>query len=415
MVRQRSLGHNRIALAAVIVVSVVLSAACGTSGGSGGSGGTKEIVIGEVASLTGAYSILGGADAGGIKTAVDQLNQAGGVVVAGTRYRFRVVVADDQSDPTQAGLVTQQLIQNNGVKFIFGPDETPEFNASIPITNKAGVIQTSISFIAGTDLAQHGAVAPYNYAFAADLSTTVASDGTIKGITDLWPGLKTAVILFPSDASYDPEVSALKAALHSSGITLRDTLRFDSATNDYSPFLTKIKAESPDVVVAGAQATQNLAITRQASELGGVAGHILMMGGEGGQTLSLNNGRGVGFPTAWFTVGGFDRYAHVPAFTAYIRNYKAANGKEPPAADYVSSAYYYAPIFQLAKAMETAGTIDDTAKISRVMVSTSVPGIVGTFKYNQHHLAQIPLSVCEALPNAAGAQATKCVTVKSSS
>jgi ABC-type branched-subunit amino acid transport system substrate-binding protein len=306
------------------------------------------------------------------------------------------------------------VIQNDNVKFILGPDETPEFNASIPVTHKAGVIQMSISFIAGTDLSRHGAVAPYNYAFADDLPTTVVSNGTIKGITDLWPGLKTAVILFPSDASFDPEVSALKAALHSNGITVKDVLRFDSTTNDYSPFLTKIKAESPDVVVAGAQAIQNLAITQQASALGGVAAHILMMGGEGGQTLALNNGHGVGFPTAWFTVGGFDRYANVPAFTAYIQNYKASNGKLPPQADYVSSAYYYAPIFQLAKAMETAGTVDDTSKISRAMVFTSVPGIVGTFKYDQNHLAQIPLSVCEALPNATGAQATKCVTVKSS-
>jgi branched-chain amino acid transport system substrate-binding protein len=105
MVRQRSHGFRRIALAAVIVASVLLSAACGSSAGVGGSGsgGTKEIVIGEVASLTGAFSTLGGADAGGIKTAVDQLNKAGGIVVGGTRYRFRVVVVDDQSDPTQAG------------------------------------------------------------------------------------------------------------------------------------------------------------------------------------------------------------------------------------------------------------------------------------------------------------------------
>jgi branched-chain amino acid transport system substrate-binding protein len=412
-----SAARGRLILSAVTVAALGVTAACGSSGSSASSAGgqgSHVVTIGAVTELTGTYSDLGQAGLGGLKAAVYHVNKAGGITVGGTRYTFRVVVQDDQSNPSQAGLAVQTLIRNDNVKFLFGPDTTPLFEGAVPAAYQAKVLLSSVAYVAGADLTRAGPVAPYTYVYADLPGAQPISAGTVNGALKLWPGIKTASILFPNNTSYDLETSVIESALKHDGVTVLTVLRYDPSTTDFSPLLTKIKSGRPDLIVSGAAPGQDLPIGLQAAQLGGVAPHMLMFGGTSETAITLDNGHPAPFATGWTVYGVPDKYSNAPTLPGFLREYQAANGGQPPATEFANAGTYYAPFLQLAAAMQKAGSIDDPAKISAVMPSVSVPALIGTFRFNAKHVAQMLMQACTLPPNAKGPAAISCTYMPTS-
>src|SRR5690606_10832326 len=90
--------------------------------GWSGSGAAQEIVIGLNAELTGSIPVVGQSSLQGAQMAVDEVNQAGGLEVAGQRYRIRLIVEDNEDKPASAAAVTQKLIYQNNVLAMVGPN-----------------------------------------------------------------------------------------------------------------------------------------------------------------------------------------------------------------------------------------------------------------------------------------------------
>ncbi|MEE9912012.1 MAG: ABC transporter substrate-binding protein [Deltaproteobacteria bacterium] len=67
-----------------------------------GSSMADEIVIGFTGPLSGPAAEYGQDIAGGIDMAVKEINLAGGIMVAGKKYTFKLMKIDDRIDPTQA-------------------------------------------------------------------------------------------------------------------------------------------------------------------------------------------------------------------------------------------------------------------------------------------------------------------------
>jgi branched-chain amino acid transport system substrate-binding protein len=411
-----SAARRRLTLGAVTAAALGVTAACGSTGSStsastnasAGGSGSHVVTIGMVTELTGTDSDIGEASLGGLKAAVYQVNKAGGVTVGGTRYTFRVVVQDDQSNPSQAGLAVQTLIRNDNVKFLFGPNTTPLFEAAVPVAYGANVLLSSVAYIAGADLTKAGPVAPYTYVFADLPGAEPISAGTVNGALKLWPGIKTASILFPDNASYDLETGIIESALKQGGVTVLTVLRYDPSTTDFSPLLTKIKSGHPGLIVSGAVPLQDQPIGLQAAQLGGVAPHMLMFGGTSDNALTLDNGHPAPFATGWTVYGVPDKYSNAPTLPGFLQEYQAANGGPPPASEFANAGNYYAPFLQLAESMQKAGSIDDIAKISAVMPSVSVPALIGTFRFNAKHVAQMVMQACALPPSATGPADISC-------
>lgn len=70
--------------------------------GSAGSSMADEIVVGFTGPLSGPAAEYGQDIASGIDMAVKDINQAGGITVAGKKYTFKLMKIDDRIDPTQA-------------------------------------------------------------------------------------------------------------------------------------------------------------------------------------------------------------------------------------------------------------------------------------------------------------------------
>ena len=90
---------------------------------------SEPIKIGWLAALTGPASSPGAGFDRGVHYAVDTINAAGGV----NGRKIEVVTRDTQGDPTKAVNATQELISREKVHAIWGPTNSGEALATVPI------------------------------------------------------------------------------------------------------------------------------------------------------------------------------------------------------------------------------------------------------------------------------------------
>ena len=103
------------------------------------SASDDEVVLGTTVPLTGAHR-RGGADTkNGYELAISRLNEQGGVVVNGRRYRLKARYYDDNSDPVRAQELIDRLIHTDGVKFILGPYHAGQNRAVLTMVERSRI------------------------------------------------------------------------------------------------------------------------------------------------------------------------------------------------------------------------------------------------------------------------------------
>ena len=102
----RNLFFSMIALTAIAIFTI---SGCNKGGGD-------EILIGEYGSLTGPNATFGISSTNGLKLAVEELNNAGGLL----NKKVKLITYDDQGKPSEAQTVVQRLIKNDNVVAVIG-------------------------------------------------------------------------------------------------------------------------------------------------------------------------------------------------------------------------------------------------------------------------------------------------------
>jgi branched-chain amino acid transport system substrate-binding protein len=102
------------------------------------TGCTKEkaenvIRVGIVQAQTGMYAGFGQGAIFGIKAAVDDINNQGGVKVGDVRMPIKLIIVDNESDPNKAGSLAESLIVQDKVNFICSGDEPPPMHAGVSL------------------------------------------------------------------------------------------------------------------------------------------------------------------------------------------------------------------------------------------------------------------------------------------
>jgi ABC-type branched-subunit amino acid transport system substrate-binding protein len=120
----------------------------------------KEVIIGQVVSLTGPAAGFGQGYAWGASKAVEDINKLGGVKVGERRIPVRLITYDDESDPTKtASLATQLVLVDNAIALLgSGP---PTFNNPISVIAE----RYKTPFICAGPFEPWWASGPYNYAW----------------------------------------------------------------------------------------------------------------------------------------------------------------------------------------------------------------------------------------------------------
>jgi branched-chain amino acid transport system substrate-binding protein len=105
---------------ATVTKTVTVTTATPTAPATTAPRAEKEVIIGQVTSLTGMFSGFGYGYYWGVQKAVEDINKLGGLKVGDKRLPVRVVVYDDESDPGKAASLTTKLILVDNVVAVIG-------------------------------------------------------------------------------------------------------------------------------------------------------------------------------------------------------------------------------------------------------------------------------------------------------
>jgi ABC-type branched-subunit amino acid transport system substrate-binding protein len=173
------------------------------------------------------------------------------------------------------------------------------------------------------------------------------------------------------------------------------TPRLAADVTDFTPLLTKIKAEHPDLLVMGIIPAQVKAVANQMVDLGGVAKSFLTPSANSTTTEGMNPP----FNFDFLAVGGVDPNIQGASLDKFRAAYQSVNGKALAPDDESNGAAFYGPVKGLVAELEAAGTVDDTQEIAAAMTSVKVDGAAGAFVWNADHFAIATQQFCELPAN----------------
>jgi ABC-type branched-subunit amino acid transport system substrate-binding protein len=377
-------------------------AACAMAGSAGPAArADEELKIGVVAAESGSFVSAGNTIVGAANLAAQQINDAGGIQIGGKTYKIKLYIRDDRTNVDVAIAAARELINDVGVKAIWGT-ETHDFSVSMAkLTGAAKVIQFSGNSSLGAVLTDES-VAPgggLHYTFQSEPQEWQRSGSTAKGVLSLLtPQLqhppKHSVVFVGNDATGQYLSSHYVKALEAQGQTV-DLVKYPPDTTDFSPLLTRIKSLNPDIVHFWYNGDSTLTAFPQALKLD-VAPAYFLFGTDPGiyQERGLKSDKPVTMscvPVCW----GASPY---PEVNEYFKKYFALGAAKGPQSSV--SLLYYDYFFWYAQALHEVGTIDDPDAVVEQLLKTKYKGVVSPvpLTFNKHHQVTFATEVCVVAP-----------------
>jgi branched-chain amino acid transport system substrate-binding protein len=329
------------------------------------------VKIGEIEAQTGSLNTYGWMSSQGMRMAVDEINKAGGFAVAGKTYKLELVNPDTQGNPQQALIQLKKMLEEDKVKFVFGPFLTNIFKG---IEGYAKQHDGQFLLMGGAtqihyELGKPGndyLIRTWNWdAGPSGFGTLMVQDLKKKGV-------KKVAMLMQNDAFGHVAADIYREAFKSAGIEFQENW-FEPGTKDYSAVLAKIGAGKPDYLFPGYTDAVLYDIVQQATQLG--LTKFWLVRGSLGPALKNKD--------------------YIDDYVAYIPKYfEEAQKTEPKVAKFIEAykAYYkakdfpydqaplcssscYDHVYMLVEAMKRAGSVDDIAKVRAALGSFTYDGL----------------------------------------
>lgn len=232
-------------------------AGCGDQAAS-----SDEIVIGANFELTGNQANYGNACNEGLKLAVKEANDAGGI----NGKKIKLVEADTKSEAAESVNSATKLISDDKVKVIVGPAVTANVIAESQVAtdNKVPVIAPAAT---NPDVTvENGTVKPFIFrsCFIDPQQGTVMATFAAKDLN-----AKTAVMYIDSSSDYSKSLGKVfKETFEAAGGKVVMEEAFLAKDQDFKAALTKLKTANADVMFVPAYYEEVGKIVKQARELG---------------------------------------------------------------------------------------------------------------------------------------------------
>jgi branched-chain amino acid transport system substrate-binding protein len=330
--------------------------------------GTVKIGLNE--SLSGSFQAVGLPPAAAVRMAVKEINEAGGFDVGDTKYTLELIETDNQSQPASAMAGITRLVEDEGVKFVFGPTQSALAVQSAEVTQPADVIQ----FSAATLWQSTGMLSDPSkpLLFGTQQPSADIARFEVAALEEV--GAKKVVLLTQDDETSKSIFPSLLPQLEAAGIAV-ETVLFPTDTNDLTSYVTRAKAAGPDAIFFFWPQSRVNEVLRPVIDLAAADNF-------GGRQLSpsaaLGSATGSAIPITFFSSYASPNFEYPP--NEKIRAYRERLLAFEPA---VSGAfgsfsfwgYDFVPM--LVEAMKRAGTVDDTKAIAEALGTMTHEGVIG--------------------------------------
>lgn len=358
---------KKICLALACMLMLTALAGCGSQGSSSEDSASSTIKIGYFWPLTGGTAQAGQAALNGVQIAVNELNEAGGVL----GKQLEIVSYDDKSSPEEAVKAATKLVQVDKVNAIFGSLHSANVQAAAPVIEEAKTICVS-GGTSPTWLEQG-----YTYLFRSISNSSVSAKQLAKYADS--QNLRR-IALFTSNSEYGTSgAEEFQEACKDYDIEFVASETMTDGDRDFTGQFAKINASEPDAVFVWCLGDDLGAVTKQLRQ-SGFDGPIL---GSESYTLPeiLENAgdaaNGVAFASQYIVYSD-PNDAEDELMKEFLERYIEEFG-EPPASDNAFRAYD--GVMMIAEAMEAAQADSGEALRDAYNNIDGHVGLAGTFSY----------------------------------
>ena len=310
----------------------------------------EVLKIGVIGPMTGPGAQWGLAAAGGVQIAAREMNDKGGLKVGNKTYRVEVVAYDEQYKAAVAISAMQRLVNQDRVRFVFGPVSSAGTLAVLDIVKESKTL-------AFTGAYSRKALDPTNpYMFRVYCVATDFAQPMVNWLKkNLNSDVKRVAIINPNDETGWDSDKLLTSTYAKNGYTVVASELYERSVRDYQPVLTKILATGPDLLDLGTAPPASAGlIVRQARELG-YKGQFVKIGGSGPRQIV----EGAGKAAAEGVINYIPADEQNAGYRRLAVEYKKMSGNEmnPLLVNWYDGAYI------LMAAIQSAGTVSDTDKV----------------------------------------------------
>ncbi len=331
----------------IMSIGTVLAAAFLAAGTAAHAEDTVK--IGLIAPMTGPFAPNGKQ----MQIGAQLYMQEHGDTVAGKK--IELIVKDDAGVPDNSKRLAQELVVNDGVKFLMGFGLTPIALAVAPIATEAKV--PAVITLAGTSIITEKSPYFVRTSFTLPQSSVIIADWAAQN------GIKKVVTLVSDYAPGQDAEKAFVERFKAAGGETIESLRVPLANPDYAPFLQRAADDKPDALFIFVPASQGGVLMKQFVERGLDKSGIKLIGTGDFADDDVLNGMGdaaLGAVTAHNYSAAHDSDMN----RAFVKAYKAASGGGRP--DFVA-VHTYDGMHLIYAALEKTGGDTDGNKLIEAM------------------------------------------------
>jgi branched-chain amino acid transport system substrate-binding protein len=371
-----------VAGALSVLTMAAVMAGCGSSpspapsapGSPSAPAAPKPLKIGVAVSLTGNFSKEGTLMKQGYDLWAEKVNAAGGIKVGADTYKVELLTYDDKSDTNTTVKLTEKLITEDKVNFIFGPYSSGITQATSAISEKYKVI--TMATTANTPALYER---NFKYLFGILPLAPTYLHPVLDYAATLSPKPSTVAIIGPDNLFALSVADGTKKKAEALGMKIVLQEKYPMGAKDISSLLAQVKGKNPDIlVVAGFYGDGTLATT-QLQELKWSPKILAMTVAAGIPDFRKNLGaaaEGVMGSEWWLpTMKWQDSF--FGSASKYAADFKVKYNVEP--AYHAASASVAGLVLQ--KAIEKAGTLDNT-KVADAMRTLDMETFFGKVKFD---------------------------------
>lgn len=224
---------------------------------------TGILVVGNISPLTGPGASWGIYYPRGTQMAADEINERGGLLVNGKRYKIEVIAEDDKYSSEVGAAVARKLIFQDKVRLIMGTPGSAPCLGIQTVTEPAHVLMICDS----STPKRIGPDKPLS--FQMHCPAKERGPFMYEYMKENFPGIETCIAYLPDDETGYTDAVVLEKCADAAGFKYLGQEYYTRGTADHYPLLTRVLSAEPDLIDLGAGTpSEQAVILKQLHELG---------------------------------------------------------------------------------------------------------------------------------------------------
>lgn len=352
-----------------------------------GAGAAEDIVLGASVQLTGPVANTGRYYRDAYQFAIDKINAAGGVKIAGQSHKLALKLYDNQSDVNLSVRQYTELVSQDKVNLLLGP-----FASNFALADSAVSEKYKVPMVQGGGASDQIFARNFQYIFGTLAPASNYFGSTIGMLKSLKPAPQTVALLYADDAFDVSVADGTRPMLKQAGLKIVLDERYSSNATDFNSLLSQIRSQNADVVLVAGHETEILNFVRQAKSLAVAPKLYSFTVGVPSEDFRKALGKDANYAfgmTPWLPTSALkDRW--FGDAVQFANTYKAKLGYDP---DY-HAASGAADVEALVQAMEVADSVDPQ-KVRDALAKIKFESLYGPVAFNAHGQIELPQLVIQ--------------------